>query len=201
MVADSRIGRALVAGVAGMRGCCWRPLRPPLGFRKAARGTSQGRAAPVTRTSRTPATAATTSSTTTSTSPTRRRTRARSLTGSSSGVATITCVRRRTSNGSTSTCAAWTSRRSRVDGKPARGDSAAGRRRGRGRGLLAGAGRRERVWELTIQPRPKLKAGQTVQVVVEYGGATGRPTDIEGALYGWVTTRDGAMVVNEPEGA
>ncbi|WP_353807998.1 M1 family metallopeptidase [Agromyces sp. SYSU T00194] len=58
-----------------------------------------------------------------------------------------------------------------------------------------------RAWELTIQPRPKLKAGQEVEVVVEYGGTTTRPQDIEGALYGWVTTRDGAMVVNEPEGA
>lgn len=58
-----------------------------------------------------------------------------------------------------------------------------------------------RVWELTVQPRPKLKAGETVQVVVEYGGATTRPLDIEGALYGWVTTRDGAMVVSEPDGS
>ena len=40
-----------------------------------------------------------------------------------------------------------------------------------------------------------------MQVVVEYGGATTRPEDIEGALYGWVTTRDGAMVVGEPEGS
>jgi len=59
----------------------------------------------------------------------------------------------------------------------------------------------ERVWELTVQPRPKIRAGQTVEVVVAYGGTTTRPTDIEGALYGWVTTRDGAMVANEPEGA
>ncbi len=58
-----------------------------------------------------------------------------------------------------------------------------------------------RVWELTIQPRPKLKAGHTARVVVTYGGATTRPEDIEGALYGWVTTRDGAMVVGEPEGS
>jgi aminopeptidase N len=55
--------------------------------------------------------------------------------------------------------------------------------------------------ELVITPRPKLKTGQEVQVVIAYGGPTGRPTDIEGALYGWVTTADGAMVVNEPEGA
>ena len=58
-----------------------------------------------------------------------------------------------------------------------------------------------RIWELTIQPRPKIKQGQSARVVVTYGGATTRPVDIEGALYGWVTMRDGAMVVNEPEGS
>jgi aminopeptidase N len=58
-----------------------------------------------------------------------------------------------------------------------------------------------RAWELTIQPRPKLKAGQQATIVVEYGGETVRPLDIEGALYGWVTTRDGAMVASEPEGS
>jgi aminopeptidase N len=59
----------------------------------------------------------------------------------------------------------------------------------------------KRVWELTVQPRPKLKKGQRAIVVISYGGQTTRPTDIEGALYGWVTTRDGAMVVGEPEGS
>jgi aminopeptidase N len=59
----------------------------------------------------------------------------------------------------------------------------------------------ERIWELTVQPRPKLKAGQTARVVVAYGGQTVRPRDIEGALYGWVTTRDGAMVASEPDGS
>ncbi len=58
-----------------------------------------------------------------------------------------------------------------------------------------------RVWELTIQPRPKIKKGHSVRVVVTYGGETTRPEDIEGALYGWVTSRDGAMVVGEPEGS
>ncbi|MEI5583493.1 MULTISPECIES: M1 family metallopeptidase [unclassified Agromyces] len=58
-----------------------------------------------------------------------------------------------------------------------------------------------RTWELTVQPRPKIKAGQSVEVVVEYGGTTTRPTDIEDALYGWVTTRDGAIVASEPEGS
>jgi aminopeptidase N len=41
----------------------------------------------------------------------------------------------------------------------------------------------------------------THQVTVTYGGVPGRPTDISGELYGWVSTPDGAMVVNEPEGA
>ena len=55
--------------------------------------------------------------------------------------------------------------------------------------------------ELVITPTKKLKDGKKAQVVVTYGGSTTRPTDIEGALYGWVTTRDGAMVVSEPDGA
>ena len=55
--------------------------------------------------------------------------------------------------------------------------------------------------ELRISPRPKLKTGQSATVVVTYGGTTIQPTDIEGALYGWVTTRDGAMVVSEPDGS
>ncbi len=58
-----------------------------------------------------------------------------------------------------------------------------------------------RIWELTIQPRPKMKAGQSVRLVIQYGGTTTQPLDIEEALYGWVTTRDGAMVVSEPEGS
>jgi len=58
-----------------------------------------------------------------------------------------------------------------------------------------------RRWELTLQPRPKLKAGQAATVVIAYSGETIRPIDVEGALYGWVTTRDGAMVVSEPEGS
>ena len=58
-----------------------------------------------------------------------------------------------------------------------------------------------RIWELTIGLRPKLKAGQTRTVVIDYGGDTGRPLDTTEAPYGWVTTADGAMVVNEPDGA
>ena len=88
-----------------------------------------------------------------------------------------------------------------VNGKPASEVRARCRGRGRGRGLLAGAGRRGPHLGATIQPRPKIKQGQMARVVVTYGGATTRPEDIEGALYGWVTMRDGAMVVNEPEGS
>jgi aminopeptidase N len=55
--------------------------------------------------------------------------------------------------------------------------------------------------ELVITPRRALEDGDEVEVVVEYGGVTGRPLDSTGALYGWVTTRDGAMVANEPDGA
>ena len=58
-----------------------------------------------------------------------------------------------------------------------------------------------RYWELTVALLPKLEAGQTTTIVIEYGGSTGQPLDTTGALYGWVTTADGAMVVNEPDGA
>jgi aminopeptidase N len=58
----------------------------------------------------------------------------------------------------------------------------------------------DRIWELTIQPRPGLKKGRKARVEIRYSGDTTRPLDVEDALYGWVTTRDGAMVVGEPEG-
>jgi aminopeptidase N len=58
-----------------------------------------------------------------------------------------------------------------------------------------------RSWELTLQLRPKLKAGQAARVVVSYSGETTRPRDINGVLYGWVTTPDGAMVAAKPDGA
>ncbi len=77
------------------------------------------------------------------------------------------------------------------------------------RGLTASSvtvdGRRARVThagaELTITPRKKLRRGERATVVVRYAGATGRPVDLGGSLYGWVTTADGAMVVNQPDGA
>lgn len=58
-----------------------------------------------------------------------------------------------------------------------------------------------RRWELAVGLRPKLKEGRTTTITISYGGATGRPQDTTGALYGWVTTPDGAIVVNEPDGA
>lgn len=58
-----------------------------------------------------------------------------------------------------------------------------------------------RIWELVVQPRRAFRAGQHVTLEIAYGGDTVRPRDVEGALYGWVTTRDGSMVVSEPEGA
>ncbi|GAB4079265.1 M1 family metallopeptidase [Modestobacter muralis] len=55
--------------------------------------------------------------------------------------------------------------------------------------------------ELVVTTRPKLKAGSTHTVTVVYGGVPGKPEDIEGANYGFVSFADGALVANEPEGA
>jgi aminopeptidase N len=55
--------------------------------------------------------------------------------------------------------------------------------------------------ELTVTPRGGLDKGERFRVEVRYAGTTGRPVDNTGALYGWVSTSDGAFVANEPEGA
>jgi aminopeptidase N len=55
--------------------------------------------------------------------------------------------------------------------------------------------------ELVITPARPLGAGRVARVVIGYGGTAGTPTDIEGVPYGWYAFDDGAMVVNEPEGA
>jgi aminopeptidase N len=55
--------------------------------------------------------------------------------------------------------------------------------------------------ELVVTPEHQLRAGSRHVVTVVYGGVPGRPTDIGGDLYGFVTTPDGAFVANEPEGA
>jgi aminopeptidase N len=55
--------------------------------------------------------------------------------------------------------------------------------------------------ELTVTPRRPLSRGERFTVSIRYDGTTGRPVDNTGALYGWVSTPDGAFVANEPEGA
>ena len=93
-------------------------------------------------------------------------------------------------------------RRVTVDGKRAKTvTSPPARAKQRGPAFWQVQDDQRRKWELVVQPRPKIKAGRTVELVVRYGGDTTRPKDLEGVLYGWVTTRDGAMVVNEPDGA
>ena len=50
-------------------------------------------------------------------------------------------------------------------------------------------------------PAGTLARGRAFTVRVAYDGTTFRPKDAGGALYGWVSTPDGALVANEPEGA
>lgn len=88
-----------------------------------------------------------------------------------------------------------------VDGKAVPSIAAPAKAGTGGRGWWRIEDAEARQWELVIQPRPKLHAGRTVRVVITYDGVTSQPTDVEGALYGWVTTRDGAMVASEPDGS
>ena len=55
--------------------------------------------------------------------------------------------------------------------------------------------------ELVVTPAQQLRAGCTHEVTVVYGGVPGQPVDQGGALYGFVSFPDGALVANEPEGA
>ena len=55
--------------------------------------------------------------------------------------------------------------------------------------------------KLTVSPLAALRQGAKFSVGVRYDGTTGRPTDGTGALYGWISTPDGAYVPNEPDGA
>ena len=55
--------------------------------------------------------------------------------------------------------------------------------------------------ELTISPRPKLKAGKPFRVKVVYSGQPQPITDPDESIEGWVPTDDGAFVVNEPQGS
>jgi aminopeptidase N len=55
--------------------------------------------------------------------------------------------------------------------------------------------------ELSIQPRSKLRRGRHFIVTVEYSGNPQRVVDPDGSFEGWITTDDGAFVVNEPQGS
>ena len=59
----------------------------------------------------------------------------------------------------------------------------------------------EDVQELVITPRPKLPAGTTHTVKVDYRGVPQDVVDPDGSSEGWVKNQDGAFVVNEPQGA
>jgi aminopeptidase N len=55
--------------------------------------------------------------------------------------------------------------------------------------------------ELVITPRPKLHAGRTYTVAVDYAGVPETVVDPDESFEGWVKNSDGAFVVNEPQGA
>jgi aminopeptidase N len=55
--------------------------------------------------------------------------------------------------------------------------------------------------ELSITPRSKIRRGSTFVVLVEYSGQPLPVVDPDEAIEGWVPTDDGAIVVNEPQGA
>ena len=55
--------------------------------------------------------------------------------------------------------------------------------------------------ELVITPRPKLHAGRTYVVEVDYRGVPEDVIDPDESSEGWVKTSDGAIVVNEPQGS
>jgi aminopeptidase N len=55
--------------------------------------------------------------------------------------------------------------------------------------------------ELVVTPAAPLAAGAEFTVVVRYSGVPGPVTDPDGSIEGWVPTRDGAFVVNEPQGS
>ncbi|GIF74037.1 M1 family metallopeptidase [Asanoa siamensis] len=55
--------------------------------------------------------------------------------------------------------------------------------------------------ELVITPKRALRAGRTFTVRVDYAGQPTEVIDPDGSSEGWVTTEDGAFVVNEPQGS
>jgi aminopeptidase N len=59
----------------------------------------------------------------------------------------------------------------------------------------------EDVQELVISPRPRLRAGGTYTVKVDYRGVPEDVIDPDESSEGWVKNADGAFVVNEPQGS
>jgi aminopeptidase N len=55
--------------------------------------------------------------------------------------------------------------------------------------------------ELVIVPKKKLKRGDRFTVEVEYAGTPQNVVDPDESIEGWITTDDGAFVVNEPQGS
>ncbi|GLW62111.1 peptidase [Actinomadura rubrobrunea] len=55
--------------------------------------------------------------------------------------------------------------------------------------------------ELTITPYAEIPAGQMFTTVVRYSGRPGPLTNGPLGTYGWVPTRDGAVVLSQPDGA
>lgn len=60
---------------------------------------------------------------------------------------------------------------------------------------------REGEHELVITPKVPLRRGKAFLVRVEYRGEPTEVIDPDGSSEGWVTTADGAFVVNEPQGS
>ncbi len=98
-----------------------------------------------------------------------------------SGVAVLSAVATTDLTGFTLDLRQFTVRSVTVDGAPARFT--------------------KEVQELRVVPARTLGQGRPFTVRVAYDGTTLRPKDAGGALYGWVSTPDGALVANEPEGA
>jgi aminopeptidase N len=55
--------------------------------------------------------------------------------------------------------------------------------------------------ELVVRPAHPLAKGKRFVVAVRYGGIPKAITDPDGSIEGWVTTKDGAFVVGEPQGS
>ena len=60
---------------------------------------------------------------------------------------------------------------------------------------------REGEHELVITPRKGIRRGKKFEVEVKYAGTPEPVVDPDESIEGWITTADGAFVVNEPQGS